>query len=296
MRHIYLILLAALPYTAFAQEMACDVTINREQVTENAFDYMAEIASQLEQYINETSWTEYRLQEHERVGCTMQIVLTSATDDFVFGGQIVVISRRPIYNTMQETQMVVLNDERWQFEFPRGKTLIRDDLQFDTFTSILDFYIYMILGFDFDSFSPMGGTDYFNKAAQIRELGEQEGAIGWGREIGSQRNRYGLVSDILNPTYDPLRQVNYEHHRQILDIFTMDPEAARTNALATLESLLDAKRLASSTYLFDVWFTAKAQEYISIFRDAEAQVRTEALILLQQVDPSNTSKYEILQP
>lgn len=291
-----LILLAVIPYSVMAQELDCEIAINREQVTGNAFDYMSELAPQLEQYINETSWTDYRLEEHERIGCTLQIVLTSASDDFVYGAQIVVISRRPIYNTMQETQIVVLNDERWQFEFPRGKSLIRDDLQFDSFTSTLDFYIYMILGFDFDSFAPLGGTEFFNKAAQIRELGEQEGALGWGKEIGAQRNRFGLISDVLNPTYDPLRQAFYDHHRQVLDIFTLDPEKARQNTLATLELLRDAKRLASSTYVYDVWFNAKAQEYISIFRDADSQVRTEALLLLQQVDPSNTSKYEALQP
>ena len=116
-----LILLAVIPYSVMAQELDCEIAINREQVTGNAFDYMSELAPQLEQYINETSWTDYRLEEHERIGCTLQIVLTSASDDFVYGAQIVVISRRPIYNTMQETQIVVLNDERWQFEFPRGK-------------------------------------------------------------------------------------------------------------------------------------------------------------------------------
>jgi hypothetical protein len=287
--------LAAIPYTLSAQEFNCEVSVNDRQISGSSYDYISELGPALERYINEHRWTNDRYDSHERIRCRIQIVLTDVDSQFNYEAEALISLRRPVYNTMQETASIILSDNNWAFSYPRGRSLIHDDLQFDNLTSFIDLYVYVMLGFDYDSFSELGGSRHFARALDILEMGQAANAPGWGRSIGSQRNRYGLISDLNNPGYEDLRRSYYQYHRLGLDQFTVDQENARLEIMGAIDRIRENKRRASRNYLFDIFFDTKYSEIVSVFQDAASQKRLEAYNLLRDADPGHSSAYERLR-
>lgn len=291
----FIILLLCTISASYAQELNCTVSLNDRQISGSSFNYLSELRNDLENYINNTRWAEDRYDERERIACNVQIVLTDADDQYNYTAEAVFSVRRPIYNTNQFSTIIVINDSDWNFHYPRNKNLIRDDLQFDEFTSFIDFYVYVMLGFDYDSFSERGGSHFLNQALSVSELGQNTGAQGWGRSIGAQRNRYGLISDLTSSGYGGFREAVYRYHRLGLDQFTLNPELSQNAVLEALKLLRDVKRVTSNNYLFDLFFSTKYNEIVAIFKGADIETRLEAYNVLRDVDPANSSIYEQLQ-
>ncbi len=287
--------LAAIPYKLQAQEFRCEVTINDRQISGSSYDYVSQLAPNLERYINENRWTDDRFENHERIQCRMQIVLTNVDSQFNYTAEVVINKKRPVYNTLQQTSSIVLTDDNWVFSYPQGRSFLRDELQFDDLTSFVDFYLYIMLGIDFDTFSELGGSRYYAQALDILELGQMANSPGWSRSIGSQRNRYGLITDLTNPGYEDLRRSIYQYHRLGLDQFTINQENARSEVFEAIERIGENKRRASRNYLFDIFFDTKYTEIVSLFQDAGANRRLEAYNLLRDVDPGHSSEYEKLR-
>ena len=294
-RFHYLIILFLFSYPLFAQEFDCEVIINDDQLEGSSFDYIMELKPVLENYINEYQWTDIEFQEHERIKCQVQIILNSGTQDYLFSAQGIFSARRPIYNTNTETTSVIFNDGSWQFTYPQGKSLLHDELQFDDLTAMVDYYCYMLLGYDFDSFSDLGGSPYFAKAQMVVNLAQSSSTVGWSRTSNNRRNRFTLIADILNSSYAPLRTAYYTYHRLGLDAFTQDPDKARSKILAALTMLRDLKRNSTSNYLFDLFFDTKSREVSAVFKDAEKNIQQQAYTVLSQTDPSHLSEYQDLQ-
>ncbi|MFU8811860.1 MAG: DUF4835 family protein [Balneolaceae bacterium] len=282
------------PAGVYAQEFQCDVNINDRQITGSSFEYVRELQPEIENYINRNRWSDDRFEEHERINCRIQIVLTSVDEQFNYTAEVLINIIRPIYNTNQESSAVALADNNWQFSYPRNKNLIRDDLQFDNLTSFLDFYAYIMLGYDYDTFAELGGSAFFAKAQDVFEIAQNSSAAGWGRSIGAQRNRFGLVNDLMNPAYNDLRRASYLYHRHGLDQFTLDAEASIAEVMEAMRLIRDNKRVVSNNYLFDIFFDSKHPEIVALLQAADLETRIEASNLLRDVDPSHTGFYERL--
>jgi hypothetical protein len=294
-RFYFLILFCFVTSSSFSQEFECEVNLNYDLLEGNSYSYLTELESRIEEYINDYNWTEAQFEEHERIQCQVQLIIESGNSNFDFGSRVIFTARRPIYNTVTETTSIILSDELWRFNYPEGRTLIHDELQFDNLTGTLDFFINIILGYDFDSFSKLGGTEYFRKAQQVVDLAQTTASPGWTRAANNRRNKFTLVTDLLNASYEPLRTAYYSYHRLGLDQFSDDPKLARQEILDALTLIRDSKRRATSNYLFDLFFDTKAREISGIFGEAEAAVRRQAYSILLETDQGHLTEYSNLQ-
>jgi len=284
-----------LPENLTAQEMNCSVTINDRQISSSASEDIRELGPQLEKYINENRWSGGRFREHEKIDCRLQIILNDVDTQFNYNAELIIDAQRPIYNTMQRTTTLIISDNNWRFNYTRNKSLIFDELQFDDLVSLIDFYVYIVLGYDYDTFSELGGTRFFNQARGVMEIAQNTSAPGWSRSIGSQRNRFGLISDLSNPLYEQLRRASYRYHRHGLDQFTQNTEVARDQILESLEMIQNNRLRTSNDYLFDIFFDTKFVEISSAFQGAEPGRRLEAYNILTDVDPGHSTEYQKLQ-
>lgn len=278
----------------FAQEIEANVTVDRSQISSTSLGYLDNLPQELETYINEYDWIDPSFRKEERIGMDIQITLLSV-NNYNFEAQVVIRSLRPIYNTVQETALFFFNDENWVFNYTPNRSLIHDELQFDDLTSVIDFYAYVVLGYDFDSFEELGGTPYFQEAQNLVSLAQTASSTGWSRTSGSRRNRAQLIADLTSTSYQGLREAIYQYHRQGLDQFIDNPEEARKQILQSLEQIQKAQRTTSSNMLFDIFFNAKYREIVSVFEDAEPQVRLDVYNLLSNIDQSHLSEYQKLQ-
>lgn len=296
LKNYYLIIILLFSGFAQAQEFDCQVSVNDEQLEGNSFGYVVNsLKNDLESYINEYRWTEIEFLEQEKIKCQINIILLNGDQDFNFTAETIIQLRRPIYNTSAETTTLIISDGNWQFNFPEGKSLIHDDLEFEPLTGFIDFYLYLLLGYDFDTFSEYGGTEWLQKSQDVVDLAQNSSAIGWTRNTNNGRNRFVLISDLLNNNYEAIRIAYYKYHRIILDRFVSNPNQSRIDLVSLLEEIRDAKRRSTNNYLFDLFFGSKSKEITSILIDAESDLKFQAYNVLRETDSANLSEYESLQ-
>lgn len=279
------------PTITLAQEFNCRVSVNIQQLSGSEFTFLRELEEKMSIYINERSFTEDRYEEHERIDCIIQIIFEESVSLTSFSARMVLSTARPIYGTPSVSTVLQLSDESWQFNYAQGTPLVFDLERFEALTSVLDFYVYVMLGYDYDTFSELGGSAHFERARRIAELAETRGAVGWS-DLGSDRGRSALVDQILDPRFKPLREAYYKYHFGGLDVFVSETDLARQNALDALQGLKDLYDEISREYVLDIFFTAKAEELAAIFEGSP--LSSEAYDLLSQIDPANLSKYDKL--
>lgn len=296
LKKFYLLLIPIFSGFIQAQEIECIVSINDDQLEGNSFEYVKNsLSTNLQAYINEYRWTEFEYQEQEKIKCQINIILLSGNQDFSFSAETIIQLRRPIFNTTSETTTMIISDGNWQFRYPEGKSLIHDDTEFEPLTGFIDYYIHLMLGLDFDTFSLLGGTEWFVKAQNMVDLAQNSSTIGWTRNTNNGRNRFVLISDLLNNNYESVRNAYYTYHRRILDGFLTNPNPSRKELVELLKSIRDAKQRSTNNYLFDLFFATKSKEIASILEDADSDLKFEAYNILKEVDSANLSEYEILQ-
>ena len=286
-----LLIVIAQPSLVHAQEFNCRVSVNYRQLSGSEFSFLQELEEQLMIYINERSFTNDRYEDYERIDCIIQIIFEEAISLTSFSARMVLSTSRPIYGTPSVSTILQLSDAQWQFNYAQGTPVVFDLERFDPLASVLDFYIYLMLGYDYDTFSEFGGTPHFERARRIAEMAESRGSVGW-TDLGSDRGRSDLIDQILDPRFRPLRKAYFDYHFSGLDVFVTETELARQNSLDALQSLKTLYDEISREYVLDIFFTTKAEELAAIFEDSP--LSSEAFELLSQIDPANLSKYDKL--
>lgn len=276
---------------ALGQELDCSVSVDYSQLSGSDFTFLEELERQIEEYLNDHTWTEDRFQAVERIDCSFEILLQEALSLTEFRAQLVVATRRPIYGSTQSTPVIRLNDTQWRFRYARGTPLVHNLDSYDALTSVLDYYAYLILGYDYDTFSELGGTPHFQQARTIAERARNAGGAGWSL-LGGSPNRGELITQLLDPQFTDLRAAYFTYHYGGLDRFVDDTETARDNVLGVLADLQDLYRNVSRTHALDMFFTAKYQELAALFEQSAASAQ--AYGILSDIDPSHLSEYNRL--
>jgi len=278
---------------AEAQELDCRVQIDDSQIssTDSDLDFLNDLEQKMQEYLNTRSWTDDRFLPHERISCSMQVFLLESVSISEYRARLVVTSRRPIYDTSQSSIVVRINDSEWRFEYTRGSSLQYRLDRYNSLTSVLDFYAFLILGYDYDTFSSLGGTPYFEQARAIADRAEGNGDPGWS-SVGTSQNRVQLLANLLDQRHEPLRRVYYQYHRKGLDRFVGETKPARQSVLEALKTLQKLDRRLTRSFALNVFFQTKYEELTALFSGADQASRARALLV--QMDPSHSSEYDTL--
>ncbi len=281
-------------WNARAQELDCTVSLDMSQVNSSNVDYLNNLKPAIESYINDYHWTSDKFQDYERIKFNIQVIINQVDNNYNVKATLVLQSQRPIYNTVSQTPILVLSDD-WNFSYRPNRSIVHDEFQYDDIASMLDYYSYLVLGFDYDSFSLMGGTPYFTKAQKVVDLAQGVGAGGGWSSSSGPRSRYTLITNLLNPNYAGIRKYNYIYHRKGLDMFTINAEKARENILQALNILYQTQQNTTENYPFDLIFNTKYKEYVSVFHDAKVDQRLEVYRLLTKMDTGHITEYDKLK-
>jgi hypothetical protein len=285
-----------LSYFTFSQELNCQVTLLVDQqipvtsVEQEVFDQLKQTIFEL---MNNTSWTKDKFKMEERINCNVQIQISKIPKTGTYEASIQVQSTRPAYNSNYNTTVFNFKDDNLTFNFSRNSILIYAPNQYrDELTSTLAFYAYFIIGMDYDTFSPKGGTNYFNEAQQIAALAQSTDSPGWSSSDNRKRNRFYLVDNILHQLFEPLRDCLYKYHRQGIDLLYENPEIARKNMYEALNSLNKVVTSRPNSINLLNFVQAKQIEIKNVFLDSEQTQKNEIVNLLKRIDPANSSKYQ----
>lgn len=296
MKRIFLFfaLLMILQGKLIAQELRCNISISAQKIQGANRTMFETMQSDLYEFMNNRKWTDQKFAMDERIECNFFINLDEQISSDEFKGSIQVQVRRPVFNSSYETILLNIKDNDFHAKYIEYQTLeFNETSNKDNLTNILAYYAYMVLGMDYDSFSPEGGTEFFQKAQTIVNNSQNAREKGW-KAYESERNRYWLVENILNKSYSGFRGCTYQYHRQGLDIMSDKSPEGRVAIAESLKSIQKVFRSRPSLYILQVFFDAKADEMVNIFSKSFPDERNRVSVILNECDPSNGSKYEMI--
>ena len=285
-----LLILAGCTVDAHAREFRCTVEVNYRQLQGSSFTHLGELKELIEDYLNNNNWTTDRFQQEEWIECSMQLVFLESRTLTSFRAQLVLTSNRPIYGTSAKTTVLQINDDQWEFSYARGTPLVFETERYDPLASVLDFYAYLMLGYDYDTFSELGGEVHFQKAKRIQQLADSKNGAGWSALNRDPRGE--LADQLTGPRFKPMRQAYFQYHFYGLDHFTTDVDQARSAVLKVLVAMEELYEDLARQYVFDIFFSTKYKELAAIFE--ESDVSSRAFSVLTEVDPAHLTSYNLL--
>lgn len=291
-----LIPVLALCGMAAAQELKCTITVNSDKVQGSNKSMFTTLQQSMEEFVNNTKWTNLTFQDKERIECSMMLVVSAVQDNIIIG-ELTCQSRRPVYGSSYTTPLLNIKDNNFNFAYQESDRLDFQQAVFTTnLTALLAYYCYLILGHDMDSFSRLGGTPFFQAcediatSAQSASLETTE-AVGW-KAFESNRNRYALINNLMDEAFKKYREYYYEYHRLGLDEMSANVANGRARIASGITTLKEANRSRPATYVVNAFLDAKSDELIHIFQggtDAEKKSVYETLV---DIDPTRQSAYD----
>ncbi len=279
-------LLIALPALLSAQGVQCTVTVNYESVPTANKDLLRDFATEVQNYVNSYQWG---ADVPDKVLCSMDIFIQSATTDNRYAAQVFFGSQRPIFRANRNTAVIRLKDDSWEFTYVRGRPISHNAFSFDDLTSFLDFYMYLIVAADGDTYDVLGGTPYFQKAQDIVRMSLSSGQKGW-QQAATGYSRAVYIGEALLPKCEPIRQASFIYHFAGLDSLAVNPVNAQRNIVVALDKIGKAQNdLSQRSLMVKTFFETKYQEIATVlasYPDKSVFKR------LESTDPSHQKTYD----
>ncbi|AYA37157.1 DUF4835 family protein [Hymenobacter oligotrophus] len=282
-----------------AQELLAEVEVTAQNVAITDPQLISRMQKEIADFLNNRRWTNDVYKPEERIRCRIFIGINAIPQNGTYQTTARIFSSRPVYGTAYETNLMSYA-ESWQFTYLPGQPLdFSENSYVNNLSSILGFYAYMIIGMDQDSFSPLGGSRYFDRARNILQVAagqSTDGDDGW-KDNGKrdQRSRYWLLNGMQDPQLEALRSAVYAYYRQGLDVFIQKPDDARSSIFAALQGIQQANQRRPGSTLIRAFFETKADEIANIYRSSQSADQKQGVVaLLQEVDPTNSAKYQAI--
>jgi len=276
-----------------ATELNCEVEVNSDKITSGSKDIFNELKQSVTDYMNMTKWTNATFGTNEKINCKLMFTLSSwdqATG--VMQGDLQIQSQRPVFNSSYTTAIINFRDTKISFSFETGQQLVFSELEMeDNLTAILNFWAYMIIAMDFDSFELHGGDPYYERAAQVVRLAQTSSESGW-KAFEDNTNRNAVLSAFTDNQTAPIRQMLYDYHRMGLDQMVVTVDKGRSAITHTLENLGKIYEVAPMSVCLAMFKDAKLDELINVYSKANTSEKESVYEMLYQVYPSETTRLE----
>ncbi|WP_439152740.1 DUF4835 family protein [Winogradskyella sp.] len=290
MRNILVLIICLFTSVAFSQELNCTVKVIAQQTGNDNNVIFKNLERQLNEFINNTKWTQKDFEQQERIDCSMVINVKQYSNDS-FSTSLQVSSSRPIFNSTYSSPVYNYNDKDFNFKYLEFQNLVYNPIQFESnLISVLSFHVYMILGMDADTFALNGGNEYFKQAQTIANYSQQLNGQGWKLEDGLQ-SRFALIDNLMSPTYKEIRSTMYNYHIGGLDLMQEDARKAKAKITTVFTDLFKIHKRRPNSFLMRVFFDAKSDEILDILSGGPSVNITEVIDILNSIAPMHSQKW-----
>ncbi|RPI03568.1 MAG: DUF4835 family protein [Ignavibacteriae bacterium] len=263
-------LLAGAAPLLVSQELNCTVTVNMESIQSAQRGYLRTFAQDIERYMNNTKFSAEDL-DGEKIQCSLDIFFSSATSDNRYVTQIAVSSQRPIYigndKSDRTTLVIRILDNKWSFTYTPNQRMNHDEMIFDPLTGFLDFYAYLIIGYDLETYVPMSGSACFQKALNTVQLASNSSVAQDWQQSSASYTKYGITDELTSVKYNGFRTAFNNYHFDGIDLLATEKQKGLDNMLAAIESINEIRiRQNSSSVVVKQFFDAKFREIAEAFQ------------------------------
>ena len=257
------------------------------------------LQTQLNNLMNTRKWTNDVFQQNEKIECSFILNIESIVEPNVYKATLTVQAARPVYNSSYQCALVNFLDAEVTFKYQEFQPVEFNESRIQgndpvaaNLTAIFAYYAYMIIGLDYDSYSPKGGEAFFRKAQNIiNNAPEGKGLSGW-RVFDGLRNRYWLNENLINNRYNIVHDVIYSYYRAGMDKWYDNEEEARKNVMQSLIQLQAFNKENANTMILQFFMQGKMQELIALFKKGTPEERSRAIQVLSELDVINGPAYK----
>ncbi|HEY6502562.1 MAG TPA: DUF4835 family protein [Chitinophagaceae bacterium] len=302
-RILFGLLFTLVMVSAQGQEIQARLTVLTSkistQINKNVFQTLQ---TALTNFINNRKWTNDVFQPNEKIQCNFLLNIEQDLGNNVFRGKLTVQAARPVFSSTYDSPLInYLDDDvvfRYQefqaIEFNENRVQGNDPLAANLM-AILAYYVNIILGFDYDSYSLRGGDSYFQKAWNIvNNAPEGSNLSGW-KSFESLRNRYWLAENLNNNRFALVHDAMYSYYRSGMDLFYENEDEARNGILNCLNFLNTLNSENPNSMILQFFFQGKSAELVKVFSKANADVKARAKDILSKLDITNAAAYKELK-
>ena len=273
-------------FTAGAQELNCTVEVNADQIQNSSKEVFETLEQAIAEYVNTNKWTNAQFAANEKIECRMFFTIKSYDGDKMTG-ELQVQSRRPVYNSSYTTTLINFKDTQVEFNYQEYEPLVFSETSIESnLTAVINFYVYMILGVDFDSFSPMGGTPFYELARQVVNLGQSSMETGW-KAFEDNRNRHALLSAFVEQSTAGFRQLWYDYHRGGLDEMALSVDKGRAKITESLQQLQKVYEASPMSVVITLFRDAKLDELVNVYSKAPTSEKETVYDILTGMYPTD---------
>lgn len=293
LKSVFLLCFLCFVHLIRAQDVDATITIIHPKVQVSNTQIFESLKSSISQFVNQRLWASDKVSSIERFKINILIDITNYqlnTPDFV--GTIQIQATRPVYGSTYSTVIFNQLDEDLEFQYIENQAMeFQPQANVYNLTGVLAYYINVVLGLNYDTYSLNAGTPYFQKAREI--VNASQTLNGWRPNDGkSLKNRFYLIDNLTSERYKPIRQSLFDYHLNGLDIMHKDVAKGRDAIFKSLENFQELARIFPNSMLIKVFFNAKYKELIEIFKEAPAAEQNKAIDLLSKMDPANKLFYD----
>lgn len=274
---------------SMAQELNCSITVNADNVPGTSKDMYKDLESALADFFNTHKWTDAVFQKEERIDVTFTLYIdqSSEANGGKQTGMLSVTASRPVFNTSYTTPLFNYQDNNFTFNYNPGDRIDYSEGDYDVsqnLMAVLAFYVNIVLGLEFDSFSPLGGTSFFEKAEMISAAARSSDDEGW-KAFAKNDNRYSLISLYMDANMANLRNVYYEYHRLGLDVMADDLNKGKAKIMEQMTYLREMQRAKPFAVPLQIFVNTKFDELYNLYRLDDQKVRDEVYNAVAAIAP-----------
>ena len=278
-------------FAANAQELNCTVEVNADQIENSSKEVFETLEQAIAEYVNTNKWTNAQFMAHERIECRMYFTIKSYDGDKMTG-DLQVQSMRPVYNSSYTTTVLNFKDSNVEFSYVENEPLVYSEMSMESnLTAIINFYCFMIIAMDFDTFSPDGGTPYYELAANVVRLAQSSGETGW-KAFEDNKNRSAVLSAYTDNATHGIRTILYNYHRLGLDQMAVSVDKGRASVTACIEELKKVYDAAPMSVCLSIFRDAKLDELVNIYSEAGTTEKTKVYELLYPLYPTEGTRLD----
>ncbi len=293
-RIILFISIVLSPAIAFCQELNCQVTIDHSQVQTSNTELFRTLEEAISDYLNTRKWTNTQFSPNEKIDCKIFITIKSY-DDPQMSGDLQIQASRPVYNSSYTTTVLNFKDTKISFEYSQGEPLNFSETTMESnLTAILNFYAYLVLAVDFDTFSPRGGDVYFDQLRNIVQMAQSSGETGW-KAYDDNKNRSAVLNSFTEPATQQIRDLYYQYHRTGLDEMSVSHDKGRSHITEALEILKKVHSSQPMSVGLSMFKDAKIDELVNIYSKGTQEERDKVYDLLYTIYPAENKRLDLIK-
>ena len=259
---------------SYGQKIKSRVSVVLERLPLEKQKKLQDFFSLVETYVNSYDYTGTRSDDVLPVSIQIFLQDQSVSYESRYSGTFLV----------SNTTDIQYYDKYWRFPYQEGNPLMHIENVVDPFTGLIDFYLHIILGGEFDKNGRLAGTAFYEKAKLINEQAKFNSQFIWGWE-----ERTKLIDFLLSDENKPFRAMKDFYFAGLSYVGQEDTTARKYcgQAVVALEKVLTADPDHKEAQQF---LKFHHPELIDLFKDDRSMLE-----LLMRIDPerADTYKYHI---